>query len=163
MNTIEEQVITLIHSNKPVKETDIEALYDQLKPVDIQLFLDQGGSWKPGPFIETGHPGNDNMKALKWNGKDFESIDHVKPFMYITEEGQRINNDEIGFAVLRRMEYRGVVSTAMIYDKQPIIDYFRYVNDDLLLGAMDTKVMPKDDMGTLYFTIQRFKKVKSEL
>ena len=27
----------------------------------------------------------------------------------------------------------------MIYDQFPIIDHFRYVNDDMVAGAMDTK------------------------
>jgi len=42
-------------------------------------------------------------------------------------------------ARLRRVEYRGVVSTAMIYDDLPIIDTFRKLDDDVLLGAMDLR------------------------
>ncbi|MFN0247033.1 MAG: DUF4334 domain-containing protein [Kofleriaceae bacterium] len=42
-------------------------------------------------------------------------------------------------ARLRNLEYRGVSSAAMIYDHLPIIDVFRRVDDDTLLGAMDLR------------------------
>jgi hypothetical protein len=42
-------------------------------------------------------------------------------------------------ARLRNVEYRGAVSAAMVYDQLPIIDVFRRVDDDTLLGAMDQR------------------------
>lgn len=42
-------------------------------------------------------------------------------------------------ARLRDLEYRGIVSAAMIYDHLPIIDSFRRVDADTLLGAMDLR------------------------
>ena len=42
-------------------------------------------------------------------------------------------------ARLRNVEYRGKVSAAMVYDQLPIIDIFRQVDDDTLLGAMDQR------------------------
>lgn len=30
----------------------------------------------------------------------------------------------------------------MVYDVHPIIDHFRYLNDDLIAGAMDAKSIP---------------------
>ncbi len=42
-------------------------------------------------------------------------------------------------ARLRDLEYRGVVSAAMIYDHLPIIDCFRRVDERTLLGAMDLR------------------------
>ena len=54
------------------------------------------------------------------------------------------------------MVFRGVTSTAMIYDTKPIFDHFRYVNENMVLGAMDCpKVMPG---GTFYFFLTRRKK-----
>lgn len=41
----------------------------------------------------------------------------------------------------------------MIYDKFPIIDSFRYINDDIVLGAMDNKDLK--DAGTYYFYLTR--------
>lgn len=42
-------------------------------------------------------------------------------------------------ARLRNMEHRGVVSAAMIYDHLPIIDLFRAIDDNTLLGLMDLR------------------------
>ncbi|MBH0774912.1 DUF4334 domain-containing protein [Nocardia bovistercoris] len=42
-------------------------------------------------------------------------------------------------ARLRSIEYRGVVSAAMVYDHLPIIDHFRRVDADTLFGVMDMR------------------------
>jgi len=42
-------------------------------------------------------------------------------------------------ARLRMVEHRGTISAAMIYDDLPIIDVFRRVDDDCLLGLMDRR------------------------
>ncbi|WP_183093976.1 DUF4334 domain-containing protein [Nocardioides stalactiti] len=42
-------------------------------------------------------------------------------------------------ARLRAVEYRGVVTAGMVYDHLPIIDFFRRVDDDTLLGVMDLR------------------------
>ncbi|MGW0251454.1 DUF4334 domain-containing protein [Nocardia goodfellowii] len=44
-------------------------------------------------------------------------------------------------ARLRGIEYRGVLSAAMVYDHLPIIDHFRRVDPDTLLGVMDLRGM----------------------
>ena len=45
------------------------------------------------------------------------------------------------------------MSAAMIYDNLPIIDSFRRASDDLVMGAMDSKLREKD--GTYYFYMKR--------
>lgn len=42
-------------------------------------------------------------------------------------------------ARLRRVEYRDVLSAAMIYDRQPIIDHFRRIDETRVLGLMDLR------------------------
>ncbi len=42
-------------------------------------------------------------------------------------------------ARLRLVEYRGVVTAAMSYDQLPIIDVFRAVDSDTVVGAMDMR------------------------
>ena len=54
-------------------------------------------------------------------------------------------------ARVRMLEYRGKVSASMIYDNLPIIDSFRLIDHDTLLGAMDFKGMAKPFM----FRLQR--------
>jgi hypothetical protein len=46
-------------------------------------------------------------------------------------------------ARMRKIEHRGVTSAAIIYDSQPIIDYFRRIDEDRLLGIMDLRSMPQ--------------------
>jgi hypothetical protein len=45
-------------------------------------------------------------------------------------------------ARMRMVEHRGVLTAAMVYDRQPIIDFFRRVGPDVLLGAMDLRGLP---------------------
>lgn len=40
----------------------------------------------------------------------------------------------------------------MVYDNLPIIDHFRYVNDKMLAGAMDSK---NTEGGVFYFYLYR--------
>lgn len=54
-------------------------------------------------------------------------------------------------ARLRNVEHRGKVSAAMIYDDLPIIDVFRRIDGDTLLGAMDRRGDPQ----TFYFMLRR--------
>lgn len=58
---------------------------------------------------------------------------------------------------LRKVEFRGVVTASMVYDKIPIIDSFRYVDEDTVIGAMDNKENPAAE-GTYYFYLTRFPK-----
>lgn len=45
----------------------------------------------------------------------------------------------------------------MVYDKIPIIDSFRYIDEDTVIGAMDNKDnLPGE--GTYYFYLKRFPK-----
>jgi hypothetical protein len=46
-------------------------------------------------------------------------------------------------AVLRTVEFRGRGSAAMVYDRQPIVDYFRRVDDARTLGLMQIQNWPQ--------------------
>lgn len=46
-------------------------------------------------------------------------------------------------ARLRMVEHRGKLSAAMVYDNKSIIDSFRKVDDNTLLGFMDSKELPE--------------------
>ncbi|CQA03863.1 Uncharacterised protein [Mycobacteroides abscessus] len=54
-------------------------------------------------------------------------------------------------ARLRNIEFRGVVSAAMVYDHKAIIDHFRKVDDATLLGIMDLRDMDQP----YFFTLRR--------
>ena len=53
-------------------------------------------------------------------------------------------------ARLRDVRYRGVVSAGMVYDDVPVIDAFRSVDDDTVLGAMDARGMPQPYLFQLH-------------
>ena len=52
-------------------------------------------------------------------------------------------------ARLRAVDYRGVVSAAMVYDALPVIDHFRALDDQTLIGAMDLRGMDAPFVFTL--------------
>ncbi|WP_141013968.1 DUF4334 domain-containing protein [Nocardioides sambongensis] len=54
-------------------------------------------------------------------------------------------------ARLREVHHRGVVTAAMVYDHLPIIDTFRRVDDDTLLGVMDLRTHPEP----YFFVLER--------
>jgi hypothetical protein len=53
----------------------------------------------------------------------------VRPLLYTDKPKAR----------LRTIEHRGVATAAMVYDALPIIDVFRRVDADILLGLMDLR------------------------
>ncbi|KAE8420454.1 hypothetical protein BDV36DRAFT_293342 [Aspergillus pseudocaelatus] len=146
----EEQFIQLTKATGLVPESTVENVYNQLKPVPPSFLI---GKWDGGD-IDTGHIGHKLLKDMKWAGKDFRSVDDGDPIMVYDAEGNRVWREDWGHCSLREMVYRGVTSTAMIYDQKPIFDHFRYVTDTMVAGAMDT---PKlfGTKGTYYFYLTR--------
>jgi hypothetical protein len=64
--------------------------------------------------------------------------------------GKRLLSTTEPAARLRHVTYRGVATAAMVYDRQPIIDLFRAVTPDLMLGLMDWRGYPP-----FFFTLRR--------
>lgn len=54
-------------------------------------------------------------------------------------------------ARLRTVEHRGVSTAAMVYDALPIIDVFRRIGPDVVLGAMDMRGLP----APFFFLLER--------
>jgi uncharacterized protein DUF4334/GXWXG protein len=99
---------------------------------------DMIGDWD-GELVPTGHPGEGMLDQLRWAGKRFVARDEVFPLICLDEGGERTVNGVMGAATLRMVEYRGVVTATMVYDKHPIFDSFRAIDADTLMGAMDRK------------------------
>ncbi|MDP1776604.1 MAG: DUF4334 domain-containing protein, partial [Moraxellaceae bacterium] len=76
---------------------------------------------------------------------------NVNPIVSLDDTGQRFANPIMGSAQLRMVEYRGVSTATMIYDKHPIMDHFRQIDANTVLGVMDKK----GDSMPLYFYLQR--------
>jgi Domain of unknown function (DUF4334) len=46
-------------------------------------------------------------------------------------------------ARLRLVEHRGVLTAALVYDRLPVVDVFRRLAEDRLIGLMDLRGMPR--------------------
>ncbi|MFA9289989.1 MAG: DUF4334 domain-containing protein [Solirubrobacteraceae bacterium] len=74
----------------------------------------------------------------KWIGKRFNSENNVEALIH-NFLGIKFNFPFIGKARIRMVLFENKVSTSMIYNYLPIIDHFRKIDDNTLLGAMDYK------------------------
>ncbi len=123
--------------------------YDTLPAVTVDELI---GDWSGGVF-DTGHPGEQKLDALAWVGKRFTGPDTVDPIVSRGADGERVANPVLGAARLRRVEHRGVVTATMIYDDHPILDHFRRVSGEAVLGVMDRK----GDTSPLFFYLRRLR------
>ncbi|PTB56864.1 hypothetical protein M431DRAFT_81722, partial [Trichoderma harzianum CBS 226.95] len=131
----EEEFIRLTKVEGLVSETEAEQVFNQLKPIAPSFLI---GKWKGGDL----------------NRAYFRSENDGDPIMVLDEQGNRIWNKDWGHCLLREMVFRGVTSTAMIYDEKPIFDHFRYINENVVAGAMDCpKVFGSE--STYYFYLTR--------
>lgn len=131
-------------------EVSVEALleyYDSLEPVPIAHMI---GDWEGGVF-RCGHAGEAQMAALRWAGKRFHEPNDVDPIIVRDDAGARAVSPIMGKASLRMVEHRGAVTATMIYDKHPIFDHFRKIDDERVMGIMDRK----GDASPLFFWLRR--------
>ncbi len=91
------------------------------------------------------------MSLVRWVGKTFHDRDHVDPIISMKPGEGRVANPILGQARLRMVEFRGRSTATMIYDKHPICDHFRKIDDDLVMGVMDRKADP----APLFFYLRR--------
>ena len=140
-------------SKTPPAIHDLDDYFDSLLPLSLK---DMIGNWKGG-YFPTGSSYDKYLRKLpllRWYGKRFQDENNVNALMM--EAGNKIFGlPIIGSAVIRRLEFRGAVSVAMIYNYLPIIDHFRKVDDSTLMGIMTLKGRVE-----VYFYLQR---VKEEL
>lgn len=143
----EQRLAKIIASGDECDRATVEELYDRLAPVPVDFML---GTWRGGIF-DRGDALAGMLLGMNWYGKRFIDRDHVEPLLCRSPDGSIYSYEKLGLARLREVALRGTISAAMIYDKQPIIDHFRRVNDDMVVGAMDAKGQP----DILYFHLTR--------
>ncbi|MFI0355209.1 DUF4334 domain-containing protein [Actinomadura sp. 9N407] len=143
----QDRLLALVQGTGSAAPGELERLYDRLAPVSPTFML---GTWQGGVFERA-----DAMAAMlikmRWYGKRFAGIENVEPLLCRDDAGEIYSFTGMGMARLREMSYRGTVSAAMIYDDQPIIDHFRRVSHDVVIGAMDAKAQE----SVLYFHLTR--------
>ena len=148
MSALQTQFDGFIKSKETVSFSELEAFYEQLAPVTNN---EMHGEWRGG-YITSGGFIDFTLKDFGfygWIGKHFHSDDRVYALMHQLF-GFQFNFPLIGGARIREIDYRGKVSSAMIYNHLPIIDHFRRVDDDTLMGVMDVK-----GKTVLYFYLYR--------
>lgn len=142
-----QSVLEVIASGGEYDNKQLAKLFDRLEPVNSALLI---GTWQGGGFEHT----SENaalLASMRWYGKRFVDADHVEPLLCRDEGGTVFSYEEMGLATLREVVHRGRQSTAMVYDQLPVIDHFRRLTDDVLLGVMDKKGAPAD----FYFHLTR--------
>lgn len=132
----ETQLLEMIATKAAYPASMLMPLYQQLKPISAAEMI---GMWRGGLF-----DGGKSPDPIKWYGKRFVSSSHVDPLMCKREDGSVYSYDKLGFAQLREVAFAGVVSASLIYDSQPIMDYFRRVTDHIVIGLGDIKGKPTD-------------------
>lgn len=137
----------LTDSDAVVPVGAVLARFDELAAIET-AFLH--GAWAGG-LVRTGHPGEQQLGKVRWAGKIFHDDDDVDPIVVLDADGRRAVSAMMGKARLRMVRHRGVVTATMIYDQHPILDHFRRVDDDLVLGVMDRK----GDASPLCFWLRR--------
>ncbi|TVP87913.1 MAG: DUF4334 domain-containing protein [Pseudomonadaceae bacterium] len=141
-DSAEERLLAKIESGEAYSADTLMPLFKALEPVDLDFML---GSWKGGKF-DGGKP-----DPINWYGKRFNSPSDVEPLLVRDDEGEVVTYDKLGAAQMRMMEFDDVSSAALIYDSQPIMDYFRQINEDVIVGLGDIKGQPLD----FFFWLER--------
>ncbi|KAJ6508375.1 hypothetical protein C8R45DRAFT_1059908 [Mycena sanguinolenta] len=138
MTSLEDQYLAIMKAGGKASEDVATKIFDQLKPIEPSFLM---GEWEGADF-DTGHPLSGSLKQINWAGKTFRTEEDVEPIVVHGEGGKRTSLEAYGRARVREIKFRGVVSAAMVYDERPVIDHFRFVNEDTVAGLMDTKAAP---------------------
>lgn len=133
---VADELLAIIERGETCAAEQLMTMFDQLEPVSADFMI---GLWRGGKF-----DGGKEPDPIRWYGKRFLSADHVDPLMCYAEDGGVYSYTNLGLAQLREVACRGKLSASLIYDTQPIMDYFRKVNDEVVLGLGDIKGKPLD-------------------
>ncbi|GAA2682971.1 DUF4334 domain-containing protein [Streptomyces lunalinharesii] len=142
-----QEVLDVIASGEEYDGSKLAELFDRLEPVDADLLV---GTWAGGGFERTSENAA-QLAQMRWYGKRFVDAEHVEPLLCRDEHGTVFSFEDMGLATLREVVFRGKQSTAMVYDRLPIVDHFRRLTDDVLLCVMDKK----GDPTGFYFHLTR--------
>ena len=143
--TAEDTLLRIIRSGEACPAETLMPLYDQLQPASAKQMI---GQWHGGKFDGGAEP-----NPINWYGKRFVSRTEVEPMLCRKEDGTIYAWDKWGAAQLREVAFGDKVQACLIYDTLPMMDYFRKVSEDLVLGLADIKGRPTD----FFFWLERDK------
>ena len=129
-----------------IPDAELDDFWASMQPATIEFVL---GDWKGGEF-NTGHRRNGLLARLNWFGKTFNSATDAKPLVCLDADGNKFSNTEAmnGEASLWMEEFRGEVTASMVYDGKPVHDHFKKIDDDAVIGIMNSKGAVDVSSGT---------------
>ncbi|MEU6331498.1 DUF4334 domain-containing protein [Streptomyces caniferus] len=136
-----------------VSTAELDELWMALPTVRPEEIL---GAWK-GSAFSTGHPVEAMLTTAQWHGKRFDSVSAVHPLICRDDQGDLFSNHELGNgggASLWTVEFRGEPTATMVYDARPILDHFKRIDAETLLGVMNGKDVLADGQH-FYFVLER--------
>ncbi|MBU1193245.1 MAG: DUF4334 domain-containing protein [Proteobacteria bacterium] len=125
------QIKEMIESKQAYTNEQILPLYDLLDTVDTEFML---GTWKGGKF-----DGGKMPDPINWYGKRFNSADDAEPLLARKPDGTIYSFDKWGMARIREVKFRGKVTGSLIYNEKPIMDYFRKLDENTMIGLGEAK------------------------
>lgn len=134
----------------PADPADLDALWADLATVTVEEVL---GAWRGGDFA-TGHLASQVLGQVRWHGKRFDSPLQAVPLVCRDEQGELYSNLKAGGggeASLWPVGFRGEVTATMVYDRMPVFDHFKKVDDDTLMGIMNGKLEAAFGVADLYY------------
>jgi hypothetical protein len=129
---------------------DLDALWADLATVEVDEML---GAWRGGDFA-TGHVASGVLRKVRWHGKRFDSPLEAVPLVCRDDDGELYSNLAAGGggeASLWAIAFRGEVTATMVYDKMPVFDHFKKVDDDTVMGIMNGKLASTFGIDDLYY------------
>jgi hypothetical protein len=143
----------LKNSTSILNTRDLDIFYDTLEPITIEKIL---GEWRGGQ-LKTGHPIVAALEGIRWYGKTFVSQLDVKPLICVDPDGNFFSDTESmnGEASIWPIDFRGKVSTSLVYDGVPTLAHFRKVDDNTLIGIRDGKDALDQNGNYFYFFLER--------
>lgn len=135
-----------------IAPAELDEVWAALETVEAAALV---GQWT-GDEFDTGHPMNGQLGKARWYGKIMRSVDDVDPIVCRGEDGELFNNTALskGGASLWNVEFRGEVTATMVYDGHAVLDHFKRVDADTLMGVMNGK-QQRQDPSLFYFLLER--------
>ncbi len=127
----------ILNQQGKISSRKLDEFFAGLEPIKPQEMI---GEWQGGYFPTSKSKLEFFLKdfiIFKWYGKRFLSENNVQALVF-SFLGIKFNLF-FGTAVLREVKFRDKISTSMIYNYFPIIDNFRKVDDDTVMGIMEIK------------------------
>lgn len=157
MSDVHERWQALRAAAGPLDPDELDAVWADLDVIGAAAMSGILGAWR-GFAFPTGHPIGDRLAKTRWHGKRFDSVHDAKPLICRAEDGSLYSDTKSGNgeASLWQVEFRGEVTATMVYDGMPVLDHFKRVDDDTLMGIMNGKPgLVLADGRHFYFGLER--------